>query len=209
MTTSARTTPDTRTPDTRTPGRTRDTKERLLRSAATVLAANGYAQTRLDDIAALAGVRSPAVYYHFASRDELVAATLRVGQQRVREHVEHALAATTGPWPQLLAAAVSAHLTLQLELSDFAKAVSRNAGHVSDFVRDQMQAESQAYHEVWRGLLRDGREAGYVNAELDLSMARMLVIGALNWAAEWWEPGTPIDELVDNACRLIRSGLST
>ncbi|MGW0036972.1 TetR/AcrR family transcriptional regulator [Gordonia sp. NPDC003376] len=188
--------------------RTRDTRERLLRSAAAVLATNGYGQARLDDIAELAGVRSPAVYYHFASRDDLVAATLMVGQQRVREHVGTAIDDPALAWPQRLTAAVTAHLSIQLELSDFAKAVSRNAGHVPPPIREQMHAESEAYHDVWRRLLAEGRDDGHISAALDLSIARMLVIGALNWAAEWWTPGQPIDDLVRTACSMISAGLT-
>ncbi|NMO01437.1 TetR/AcrR family transcriptional regulator [Gordonia sp. TBRC 11910] len=201
---------------TRTPGkgrtegarRPRDTRERLLRSAATVLAANGYGQTRLDDIADLAGVRSPAVYYHFESRDDLVAATLRVGQQRVRDHVAAAIeAAAPDGWPAQLRAAVTAHLQIQLELSDFAKAVSRNAGHVPEPIRSQMHSESDTYHDMWRALLIQGRDSGHIDGGLDLSLARMLVIGALNWAAEWWTPGQPIEDLVRTACSIIDAGL--
>ncbi|MCW2749676.1 MAG: fadR2, partial [Aeromicrobium sp.] len=40
------------------------------------------------------------------------------------------------------------------------------------------------------------------------SVARMFVIGALNWATEWWSPERSIDDLIANARALIRSGLS-
>ena len=50
-----------------------DTRDRLLRCTATILASKGY---RADPSARHRspgpGVRSPAIYYHFASRDELV-----------------------------------------------------------------------------------------------------------------------------------------
>jgi hypothetical protein len=44
---------------------------------------------------------------------------------------------------------------------------------------------------------------------LDLMAARMLVLGALNWAAEWWSPrrGT-LDVVVRTAQSLVRHGLS-
>ncbi|WP_244333050.1 TetR family transcriptional regulator [Gordonia polyisoprenivorans] len=139
----------------------------------------------------------------------MVAATLEVGQQRVREHVQEAIAETARqPWDQQLTTAVTAHLRIQLELSDFAKAVSRNAGHVPEPIREQMHAESEAYHNVWRALLIDGQSLGWVNPHLDLSLSRMLVIGALNWATEWWAGGKPMDDLVMTACELIRAGLA-
>lgn len=185
-----------------------DTRDRLLRCTATILASKGYGQTRLRDIAALAGVRSPAIYYHFASRDELVAATLCVGQQRLRQRVQAAIHATGGPWHKLLAAAVTAHLDVQLEMADFARAVSRNAGHGPAVAQERIQAENDAYHDVWRALLQRGRESGDIRDDLDLSVARMLVIGALNWAVEWWTPDRPFDELAATSIAVITAALS-
>ena len=38
----------------------------------------------------------------------------------------------------------------------------------------------------------------------------MLVLGALNWAAEWWDPRrTPLDAIVADAQRLIRGALES
>ena len=185
-----------------------DTRDRLLGSTAALLAEKGDGQTRLQDIAALAGVRSPAIYYHFSSRDELVADTLCVGQRKLRQRVQSAIRATPGPWPDQLAAAVTAHLGVQLEMADFARAVSRNAGHGPPAARDRIQAESDAYHDVWRALLQRGRESGDISEDLDLSVARMLVIGALNWAVEWWTPDNPVDELAATAITLVTAALA-
>lgn len=184
------------------------TRERLLRAAAALLAERGYAQLRLGDIAARAGIRPPAVYYYFDSRDDLVAEVMHAGQQRVREHVELAIEAASGTWMDRVDAAVAAHLRIELELSDFAAAVSRNAGHVPARVRQALQEHSEAYHETWRRLLGSARAAGELRADLDPSVARMLVIGALNWAVEWWPGGLPADALVASACALVRAGLS-
>jgi TetR/AcrR family transcriptional regulator, cholesterol catabolism regulator len=184
------------------------TRERLLRSAAKLLAERGYGQTRLSDIAEAAGIRPPAIYYYFGSRDDLVAEVVHVGQQRVREHVEHAIETAAGTWMDRIEAAVAAHLRIELELSEFAAAVSRNAGHVPPRIRQTLQEHSDAYHETWRRLLRGAHEAGELRADLDPSIARMLVIGALNWAVEWWSADRPVDQLVENACSLIRFGLT-
>jgi hypothetical protein len=133
---------------------------------------------------------------------------MHVGQQRVREHVEHAVETASGTWLDRIDAAVAAHLRIELELSHFAAAVSRNAGHVPPQIRQTLQEHSDAYHETWRRLLRGAHEAGELRVGLDPSIARMLVIGALNWAVEWWSADRPVDLLVANACSLVRSGLA-
>lgn len=131
---------------------------------------------------------------------------MHVGQQRVREHVEHAI--ETASWMDRVDAAVAAHLPIELELSEFAAAVSRHAGHIPARVRATLQEHSDAYHETWQRLLGNACEAGELRADLDPSIARMLVIGALNWAVEWWSTDRPIDQLVESACALVRAGLA-
>ncbi|WP_182887102.1 TetR/AcrR family transcriptional regulator [Microbispora sp. H10885] len=53
-----------------------ETRERLLRAAAEVFARRGYDGTRVADIAAVAGVSNGALYAHFGSKAELIAAAL-------------------------------------------------------------------------------------------------------------------------------------
>lgn len=185
-------------------------RDRILAAAAATLSARGYTETKLSDIALRAGLKPPAIYYYFASRETLIAAALQTGQQRVREHVEAHLAALDDDASPMdrICAATEAHLVVELEQSSFATAVTRNAGHVPPTVREILQRDSDAYHDLWRGLLEDARLAGVLAPQLDESMARLLVIGALNWAAEWWSPERPIDDLVTTAQTMVRQALT-
>lgn len=186
------------------------TRQRILAAAAAVLSTKGYAATRLSDIASEAGVRTPGVYYYFASRDELIAEVMRVGQLRVLEHVESALRTVPegSGARERIRVAVEAHLRVELELSDFATAVTRNTSQLPEQVRRAQQDESDRYHSVWRTLLESARSEGLLAPDLDLGIARMLVIGALNWTPEWWRTSTDsIDVLVDTAQSVVCAGL--
>jgi AcrR family transcriptional regulator len=186
------------------------TRERILAAAARILSAKGYSETRLSDIAASAELRAPAVYYYFDSREALIAEVMAVGQRRLREHVESALTGlppTTAPMDRI-AAAVQAHLQVELQLSDFATAVTRNIGQLPDEVRDRLRAEGAEYIGLWRGLLDAARRAGVMRPDLDLRAARMLVMGALNWTTEWWNPEHgSLAAVVQTAQSLVRHGL--
>src|SRR2546423_622671 len=61
-----------------------ETRERLLDAAAKVFRDKGYAGARLSDIAELAEMHTPGVYYYFPSKEELVEEVLRVGVARAR-----------------------------------------------------------------------------------------------------------------------------
>lgn len=193
------------------PPRGNASRERILAAAARVLSEKGYAATRLTDIAEVAELRAPAVYYYFESRDVLVAEVMIVGQQWVRRHVTDALAALPPELPALdrICAAVEAHLRVELELSDFATAVTRNAGQLPPQIRAEVARESAEYHGIWRGLFAAGQADGSIRTDIDPRSGRMLIIGALNWAAEWWS-GTrqPIETLIGTAQSFIRAGLT-
>ncbi|CAM2798536.1 TetR/AcrR family transcriptional regulator [Skermania piniformis] len=194
------------------PGGSNPTRARILSAAASVLARRGYAGTRLADIAEAAGLRPPAVYYYFASRDEVVAATMIEGQRQLLSCVGTAVADLVGPAVTSLdriCAAVEAHLRAELELADFAFALSRNIGQLPPGIRQSVVVAGDEYHELWRQLLDAGVADGSVRGDLDIRTARMLIVGALNMAPEWW-PGSreSATALVETAKTMVRAGLA-
>jgi hypothetical protein len=62
---------------------------------------------------------------------------------------------------------------------------------------------------IWRRLFDDAVADGQIRPDLDARLAQLLVLGALNWAAEWWDPRRgSVDAIVKTAQSLVRSGLS-
>ena len=106
-------------------------------------------------------------------------------------------------------AAVAAHLRYCLEVSDYTTAYIRNAGQVPEGIRIRYAAEAAKYGDSWRKLLQDADNAGLLRAGLEPMAARMLVLGALNWAAEWWNPRRgSLDTVVRTAQSLVRYALA-
>ena len=60
-----------------------ETRERLLRAAASVFADRGYDGTRVADIASAAGVSNGAMYAHYGSKAELMVDSLRTHGRRL------------------------------------------------------------------------------------------------------------------------------
>ncbi|MFC4469337.1 TetR/AcrR family transcriptional regulator [Streptomyces xiangluensis] len=186
------------------------TRERILDAAAHVLSRKGYAGTRLSDVAEQAQIQAPAIYYYFSSREVLIEEVMWVGVARMREHLVKALdalPADAGPMDRI-DTAVEEHLRYQLAISDFATAAIRNAGQLPEDIRTRQLAEEAQYGDVWRTLIQDAQKAGELRADLEPRVSRMLVLGALNWAAEWWNPRQgSLDVVVRTAQSLVRHGL--
>jgi AcrR family transcriptional regulator len=188
------------------------TRTRILDAAAYVLSRQGYAGTRLSDVAQRANIQTPAIYYYFASRDDLIEEVMTSGLADMREQLKSTLAALppdTAALERILAAAEN-HLRHELEISDYTTASIRNQGQVPSHVRERGQREADSYGALWRELFDDASRAGQLRSDLDPRTAQLLVLGALNWTAEWWDPGrTSLDAIVATAQTLIRGALES
>jgi len=187
------------------------TRQRILDAAAAVFREHGYANARLSDIAARAGIQTGSLYYHFASREELVAEILRLGVAtawgQVRAAVD-ALPDEASP-TERLTAAIRTHTMAVLEIDDYASAQARIVGQVPPAIAAVHRDDRRAYGAYWHGLLVEIQRAGLLADGLDLFTARMLCIGAMNWTAEWFDPrrGTAA-EVADQAAVQLLAGLT-
>ncbi|MEO6793305.1 MAG: TetR/AcrR family transcriptional regulator [Mycobacterium sp.] len=187
------------------------TRSRILDAAAHVLCTKGFAGTRLTDVAEHAQLQAPAIYYYFSSREDLIEEAMFRGINDLRVHLQRALNALppdTAPMDQILTAA-EIHLRHGLELSDYARASIRNSGQIPDRLRARQKKELNSYSRIWQRLMAAATAAGQIRNDLDPKLAQALILGALNWSAEWWDPRrNSVDMLVTNAQVFIRHSLS-
>ncbi|WP_064444726.1 TetR/AcrR family transcriptional regulator [Rhodococcus sp. YH3-3] len=186
------------------------TRTRILDAAAHILSIKGYSGTRLTDVADHAELQAPAIYYYFPSREDLIEEVMWVGIADMREHLRSTLDKVDSdktPMDRIMIA-VEAHLRHELEISDYTTASIRNAGQLPENMRERQKAEEAKYGEIWRKLFKDALDEGEIRPDIDIRVARMLVMGALNWAAEWWNPRRgSLDVVVQTAQSIVRAGI--
>jgi len=174
--------------------------------AARQFRARGYAAVSLRDIATEAGMRTPSLYYHFPSKDDLVIAVMNRGIAVVREAVTAALAALpqqTDPFARL-GTAMRAHLRALHGLSDYTSANVRIFGQLPEALRRANLSERRAYQAIWTELL----SATCPGKEEVLAVRVPFVIGALNATLEWFDPARgDLDALADEVGRILLAGL--
>lgn len=188
------------------------TRRRIMDATARVLGRRGYAGSRLSDIADEAELQAASIYYHFSSREELIEEVVRDGVRGVKAHVEDALTGLppgTSPLERI-SAAVEAHLTQCLKISPYTTAAIRNTGQLPGPMAERQRAAEAEYAVVWRDLLEDAHAAGVLRTDVDLTVTRLLVLGALNLAAEWWDPQRgSLEMVVSTAQKMVRNALDS
>lgn len=104
----------------RRPRRTQATKEKLFSAAMDLMGETGVAETRVEDVAARAGVSKGSVYYNFGSKDQMVEELLRFGLEQLEERLAADRPDEAGPLG-VLEAALSSGFGFLEEYPSFGK----------------------------------------------------------------------------------------
>jgi AcrR family transcriptional regulator len=184
-------------------------RRQILNAAAHLLKHRGYEATTTRAIATAVGIKGGSIYHHFPSKDAIVGEVVNEGVRVVYEAVVAALAALpkrAGP-RRRLETAVRAHLLSSLEHSDYTSASIRTFAFLPEAVRRECRAERRRYEKLWRDLIDELNAAGLIGAEISQDSVRLLLLGAVNWAGEWYRPGRMgIDKIArDFAACVLRS----
>lgn len=187
-----------------------DSRRLILDTAARLFRDEGYAAISLRDIAGECGMKAGSLYYHFASKDAIVAEVLRIGVRKTFDHVQQALATLPAgaDAAQRLRTAVRAHLQAMLELHDYTSANVRIFGQVPVAVREAHLGLRDEYEQFWAGLLERCAHDGALDPARNLRLARFFLIGAMNASLDWFQGDqAPIETVADELATIFLHGL--
>ena len=186
------------------------TRARLIEVAKRLYKEHGSDHVTVRRIAAAARIEAGSIYYHFRSRDEIMRAVLESGIDGARDEVMQAIAETGPDSSPLdrLRAALAAHLkyTLREHYSSRLRSIRR----LPKRLRDRHMQQEREYAAIFAKLLREAQRQGLLREDVNLSVVRMLALGALTWVAEWYDPDgslTP-DEVADQLMSALTRGIA-
>jgi len=185
-------------------------QKRVLDAAAKIFRDYGYAGTTMRAIADEADLKAGSIYYHYKSKDDLISAVLDLGIHAVTDLVKKALddlpADATGR--MRVETAVHAHLNAIIDYGDYTLATRRVFGQVPEAIRAKNMRLRNSYAAMWQDILVEAQNRGEFRSSANISLARLFILGALNWTVEWFKPGgRPIEEVSREFAAVIIDGL--
>jgi AcrR family transcriptional regulator len=182
----------------------------VLLAAAKLMRTQGYASTTLRQIADEVGIKAGSIYYHFSSKEEILDAVLDLGITTVREAVMRdvvALGPDAGAREKLMTA-IRTHLRALFDYGDFASVNMRIYGLLPEDIRLRNMRRREAYAEYWDELFKEATDEGLVPRDINPRVARLILIGALNWTVEWFDPKRgPIEAIAHTFDTMLFGGL--
>jgi len=172
-------------------------REQILDAAAHCFSRAGYEGTSVRDIATAAGILPGSMYYHFASKEELLGAVHDEGLRKVKTKVAEAIARESTPWARL-EAACTAHLEALHAAKEYGSVITTEfPNRHSKILRTRMIAARDEYENMFRELV----DAVPLRAGTSRKYLRLSLIGAMAWSLVWYKPGG--DEVGEIAKQII------
>jgi AcrR family transcriptional regulator len=156
----------------------------ILDEAARLFAAQGFHGTSVRDIVRAIDMLPGSLYYHFPTKEALLAAVYTEGVRRISEAVTAAVAGKREPWDRLEAACV-AHLEGLLDSGDYAQVVIRVRPSDAPSVAGELVKRRDEYETLFVDLV----QALPLARGVDRRSVRLMLLGALNWTQTWFHPG--------------------
>jgi AcrR family transcriptional regulator len=189
--------------------RTASRDDPVLEIAGRLFREKGFEATTVRQIADAAGILPGSLHYRYPSKEEMLLALLDRGIAHAIEAVRVAIADAVDPFERMRLA-LRAHLRLLIR-DDVAIYVLLYEGRsLSGDSRAHMVRLRDRYDALWDGILHAAAGTGRLRRDVDLSLVRLLLLGAANWTAQWFSPrgSYSCDEVADAYADLLWRGLA-
>jgi len=195
----------------RTPTRWRRRKEarpeEILAAALASFAERGFAATRLEDVAARAGISKGTLYLYFGGKEKLFEAVVRATLLPNLERIEALTATFEGPSAQLLERLlVTIAGVVSARMGAIPKLVIAEAGNFPDLARFYLDEVVRRGLRLIATILRRGIERGEFRP-VDVDHTVFCVIAPMLIAALWKNSLEPHDDAPLDAQALARAHL--
>jgi AcrR family transcriptional regulator len=177
--------------------------EEILRCATALFAADGYQGVGMRAIAAAVGIRTPSLYHHFASKEEILyAISLRV----TKDFIDERLPVLEGPGTpaQRLTACVRSHVVFFSEHRLEELVGRRSMQQLAPEHHAEVRSWLRRYQRAINATLRDGVRRGDFEVA-DPEVTTVALLDMINGINSWYRPDgrLSIDQLADTYAELV------
>jgi AcrR family transcriptional regulator len=178
-------------------------EEAILKAAIAVMAEHGYHGTSVRDIAERAELSPAAIYYHFTSKQDVLATIMERGIERLLMRTRTALA-EAGEAPQdRLCAIVEVQVLFHLESQGATLLGTSELRALDEPLRSKHKAKRLKQQRLFDQVVEEGVAQGAFTTTLPREAARAIVVMCTG-VASWFSPGGKLsrDQIVRRYQRL-------
>lgn len=170
-----------------TTGRKRRT---ILKEATRLFGEFGYTGTTMRDIADAVGVLPGSLYTHIRGKEELLLEVIETGIDRFLA-LDHLAAGSGQSVTQRFREFITGHVSLVAESPEWSRVINHQWRFLTGERLQTVVRKRAQYQDILEAIVKDGQGTGVFDADQDIKVMLLAVLGALNWTPEWYNPNGP------------------
>jgi AcrR family transcriptional regulator len=171
------------------------TRKDILDAAARLIVDHGYGACTMRSVSDQAQIKASSLYYHFSSKDEIVAEIMNLGVTMLLQQVEDRVRQLPrgSSFKKRVETAIKTHVACKTNTDlPFMQVYE----HLPPVMKRQSRKMRQKYANFWIQLISDGVPSGEVRSNIDLPIFVSYLLGGLNRVPEWYRPGGKVDDKI-------------
>jgi AcrR family transcriptional regulator len=161
-------------------------KEKIKSVCIELFFKKGYFATSISEIARGSGIQKSSIYYHYASKEELLFSILKTTMEDLTAYLKKNLSGITDV-EMRMRAAVNSHVRFHLERQkENFIANSELRGLTSEHYRAIVKKRDE-YEKIFQNLIREGSEQG-VFTKGDIKILSYAILTSCTAGASWFKP---------------------
>jgi AcrR family transcriptional regulator len=182
------------------------TRDEILRSAATLIASEGYPACTMRSISEKIQMKAGSLYHHFGSKDEILLEIMNVGVRMILEEVARQVSSMppSSRFEDRLRVAIRAHAACMVDQS---MPFIRVYEHLPPIIKRQARVTRKEYSDFWVAFLESGKEAGEVDQNLNLAIFVPFLLSGLNRISDWYRDHMNVNEVADLVTDMCLGGI--
>jgi len=173
------------------PGSSPTPREAIIDVAVRLFGEKGYNATTMRDIAKAVGILPGSLYAHIDSKETLLIEIVEKGIERFLA-IDRLLAASEESPEARMRIAICEHIKVVAENPERTLVVFHQWRFLSGPNRARAIAMRRRYAKAFMKIVNDGIANRDFNPKLDARLTVFGILGALNWAPEWYSPSGPM-----------------
>ena len=154
-------------------------RERILRAAIKIFSQKGYFNSKISEIARLAGVADGTIYLYFKNKDDLLISLFEEKMGEVVADIRTRVADGDGALSRLRIF-IRNHMDLLTREAGLIEVIQVELRQSNKFMKEYVPVKFLEYLDVISAILEDGKREGVFRRELNVTLARRAIFGALD-----------------------------
>ena len=163
----------------RGPNGGREKRDRILRAAVKIFSRKGFFNSKVSEIARSAEVADGTIYLYFKNKDDLLISLFEEKMGEVVEDVRRRIA-VGGNALEKLKIFIENHMDLLEREAGLVEVLQVELRQSTKFLKDYTPVKFFEYLEIISGILEEGKREGVFRPDMDISIARRAIFGALD-----------------------------